>query len=276
MILGISHAECGIIPEQLSGGCFVNLALSSQDIYYNYATLRYCCVHHAERLRRMSVLMLDLFDYTYFNYDVSLSRDIKNYLSYGGIEDPHNYPANKNFSLPWDELVRQAQSFQPVPQNRNRVVKDTDIDRFPFSSSPRTKRFDATIQENIAVFHELLKLARQINPSMRIICLVLPRFCKTRERLAGVLDSWRGEYLDIIRDAQERYGFEFLDYTDHMISTRRELYYDSAHLNAAGAAAFTDLLRADLNRLYGGGIVSTLHDMTPICRSAAIVLPRII
>lgn len=257
IILGISHAEVGIIPEQLSGGCFVNLALSSQDIYYNYATLRYCCVHHAERLRRMSMLMLDLFDYTYFNYDVSLSREIRPYLTYGGIEAPHNYTANKNYTLPWDELVRQARAVQLAPQNRNRIVRDADVEKFPFFSALRTKRFEATVQENIAVFHELLNLARSTNPSMRIVCLILPRFYKTRERLAEVLDRWRDEYLDIIGDARERYGFEFLDYTDHMISTRRELYYDSAHLNAAGAAAFTDLLRADLNRLYGGGIVPT-------------------
>ena len=204
----------------------------------------------------MSVLILDLFDYTFFNYDVSLSREIRNYLTYGGIEDPHNYPSNKNYSLPWDEFVRQARDIPRWPQNRNRIIEDEDIDHFSVSSSLRTKRYDATIQENIAVFHELLKLARQINPSMRIVCFILPRFCKMRERLFGVLDSWRGEYLEIIRDAQERFGFEFLDYTDHAISTRRELYYDSSHFNAAGAAVFTDLFRGDLERLYGGGIVS--------------------
>ena len=41
---------------------------------------------------------------------------------------------------------------------------------------------------------------------MRIVCLILPRFYKTHERLAGVLNSWYGEYLDIIRDAQARCG----------------------------------------------------------------------
>jgi hypothetical protein len=256
IILGLSPAEVGIIPERLSDGYFVNLAMSSQDIYYNYATLRYCNAHHTERLRRMSVLILDLMGYAYFNYDVSLTREIKNYLTFGGIEDPHNYPANKNYSLPWDELVRQARSVPLAPQNRNRIVKDTDIDYFPFSNSLRTKRFDATIQENIAVFHALLKLARQINPSMRIVCLILPRFYKTHERLAGVYDFWRDEYMNIIRDAQKRYGFEFLDYTDHGISTQRELFFDPVHLNAAGAAVFTDLLRSDLERLYGGGLVS--------------------
>jgi hypothetical protein len=256
MILGISHAEDGIIPERLSGGCFVNLAMSSQDIYYNYATLRYCSVHHKERLHRMSVLILDLFDYTYFNYDVSLTMEIKNYLTFGGIEDPHNYPANKNYSLPWDELVRQAQSAVLTPQNMNRIVKDEDVAHFPASSPLRTKRFDATIQENIGVFHALLKLARQINPSMRIVCLILPRFYKTTERLAGALDRWRDEYLDIIRDAQEQYGYDFLDYTNHDISTRRELFFDSSHFNTAGSAIFTDMLRGDLERLYGGDPVS--------------------
>ena len=39
MVLGISHAEVGIIPELLTGN-FCNLAVSSQDIYYNYITLK--------------------------------------------------------------------------------------------------------------------------------------------------------------------------------------------------------------------------------------------
>jgi hypothetical protein len=250
MILGISHAEDGIIPERMSDGCFVNLSLSSQDIYYNYATLRYCAACHMDKLRCMSMLIVDMFDYTYFNYDVSLCKEIRNYLAFGGIEDPHNYPANKNYSLPWDELVRQAQSVHFASQNRNRIVKDDDVEKFPFSNVLRTKRFEATIQENVAVFHKLLELARDINPSMRIVCLILPRFYKTRERLAAVLDRWRAEYLDIIRDAQERHAIAFLDYTDHAISTHRELYYDAAHLNAAGAVAFSDLLRSDLRKLY--------------------------
>ncbi len=255
MILGLSQAEVGIIPERLSDGCLVNLALSSQDIYYNYATLRYCAARHMEQLSRMSVLIIDMFDYTYFNYDVSLGREIRNYLKFGGIEDPHNYYANKNYSQPWAELVKEAQNDQPKAQNRERIVKDTDLEKFPNSNALRTKRFETTIQENILTFHKLLKLARDINPNMHIVCLILPRFFKTRERFAEVFDHWRCEYLDIIRDSQKQYGLDFLDYTNHAITLRRELYFDAPHLNVTGAKLFTDLLRSDLERLYGGGIV---------------------
>ncbi len=249
MILGISHAEVGIIPERLSDGCFVNLAMSSQDIYYNYATLRYCAARHPEQLRSMSMLIVDLFDYTYFNYDVSLCREIRNYIVFGGIEDPHNYYRNKNYSISWDALIADAQNVQLVKQNRSRIVEDTDVDVFPYSCALRTKRFEASVQENVEVFHKLLRLALQINPSMRIVCLILPRFYKTQERLSGVLGRWRGEFLDIMKDVQMRYGAAFLDYTNHAVSTHRELFYNSAHLNADGAAVFTDLLRRDLSLL---------------------------
>ncbi len=263
MILGLSQAEVGIIPERLSDGCFVNLALSSQDIYYNYATLRYCAARHMEQISRMSVLIIDMLDYTYFNYDVSLGNEIRNYLRFGGIEDPHNYYANKNYSQPWAELVLEAQNDQPMAQNRECIVKDTDLEKFPNSNALRTKRFEATIQENILTFHKLLKLARDINPNMRIVCLILPRFFKTRERFAEVFDRWRCEYLDILRDSQKQYGFEFLDYTNHVITMRRELFFDAPHLNVAGAKEFTNLLRSDLESLYGGDVVSKETGVDP-------------
>lgn len=256
MILGPSQAEVGIVPERLSEGCFVNLALSSQDIYYNYATLRYCAAEHMEQISRMSALIIDMMDYCYFNYDVSLSREIRNYIRFGGIEDPHNYYANKNYNKPWEELVMEAHNDHPKPQNRSRIVKDSDLEQFPNSNALRTKRFETTIEENTMTFHRLLKLARDINPNMRIICLFLPRFYKTRERFSEVFARWNSEYMEILRESQKQYGFEFLDYTDHAITMRRDLYFDAPHLNVTGAKLFTNLLRSDLESMYGGDIVS--------------------
>jgi len=40
MILGISHAEVGFLANRFQSCC--NLAVSSQDLFYNFKTLQYC------------------------------------------------------------------------------------------------------------------------------------------------------------------------------------------------------------------------------------------
>lgn len=85
MILGISHAKVGILPQLLNGD-FCNLSVSSQDIYYNMKTLEYCMNIYANKIQDLEYLIFDMYDYTYFNFDVSLSSysSVK-YYSWGGI-----------------------------------------------------------------------------------------------------------------------------------------------------------------------------------------------
>ena len=48
LILGISHAEVGIAANRMTGN-WANLAVSSQDIFYNYKTLEYCIGKYWEK-----------------------------------------------------------------------------------------------------------------------------------------------------------------------------------------------------------------------------------
>lgn len=73
MILGISHAEVGVLPQLLHGN-FCNLAVSSQDIYYNMKTLKYCMDYYKSKIQNLQYLIFDMFDYSYFNYDTSLCK----------------------------------------------------------------------------------------------------------------------------------------------------------------------------------------------------------
>lgn len=73
MVLEISHAEVGILPKALNGD-FCNLAVSSQDIYYNMKTLKYCIDNYPNKIQDLQYLIFEMYDYTYFNYDVSLSK----------------------------------------------------------------------------------------------------------------------------------------------------------------------------------------------------------
>lgn len=50
LIMGLSHAEVGILADRLQGN-YANLAVSSQDIYYNYKTLEYCIDKYWEKIK---------------------------------------------------------------------------------------------------------------------------------------------------------------------------------------------------------------------------------
>ena len=79
VILGLSNVEVGVIPSQFKAA-FCNLAVSSQDIYYNLKTLEYCYENYYEKLKNLKYAIVDLHDYNYFNFDTSLSNSAVKYL----------------------------------------------------------------------------------------------------------------------------------------------------------------------------------------------------
>jgi len=106
IILGISHAAFGINPQYLDKK-FCNLAVSSQDLYYNLRTLQIVKQKYEKRFRKLQYAIIDMYDYTYFNYDVSLTKVAIQYYGWSGFrsDDNHNYKKNKRFNKTIEELV---------------------------------------------------------------------------------------------------------------------------------------------------------------------------
>ena len=106
MILGISHAETGIIARMFEQP-FCNIAVSSQDIYYNLKALEYCYQKYRSKIEDLEYMVFDMFDYHYFNFDTSMSRNAHAYYTWGGvIFDPHNFAQNKNrYSISFNQYI---------------------------------------------------------------------------------------------------------------------------------------------------------------------------
>lgn len=52
-----------------------------------------------------------MFDYTYFNYNTSLSENAKQYYHNGGFYlDSHSFSKNKNYSCSFEELMNVIQN----------------------------------------------------------------------------------------------------------------------------------------------------------------------
>lgn len=279
MILGISHAYCGILPRCLDA-VFCNLAVSSQDIYYNYKTLEHCFSHYREKIANMKYLIFDMYDYTYFNFDVSLSKTASQYYNDGGFAlDSHHFSQNKNFRYSFEELqmVLQERNLEGITQDkmmaweqmfdnvhektqyqeygnpvklfeRARIVKEKDLQEYQVNTSIVRNLYQETLQENISSFHALLNLAYQINPDMKVFLILMPRYIKAEEMTKEAYAGWKDIFYDIIDESQKKYPFVFLDLKEHEISKERACYYDISHLNYYGAVKFTKILNEYIKR----------------------------
>lgn len=281
MILGISHSEVGIVPE-LFDEPFVNLSVSSQDLYYNLKTLEYCIKNYPERILGLKYLIIDMFDYTYFNYDVSKSKTIVTYISaHGFINCEHNFALNKNYDIDYHDFLPYVLSryYEGISESkidtfkklfgdihekdnykgfsvseqlceRNRIVTEDDVINYVVDKSIVKNRYEDTIHENVSIFHKIIEMVKAINPDIRIICMLMPRYAKAQEKAAEAYKDWKKEFYEIIETAQQKYDFEFWDMKEIPISQRTEYYMDISHFNYAGALAFTKML----NELIYGNV----------------------
>ena len=226
IILGISYSEVGIIPEIL-GNHFINLSVSSQDLFYNLKTLEYVKENYPERMKGIQYLILDMFDYTYFNFDISLSKTVFYYYSYGGyVLDEHNFGKNKSVHCSFDEGMKTSTSkkYKDITEDqitlwyslfgdvhkkdgykgykeideiykRNRIVDDDAVKRYEYEQSIVKNVFENTISENIAVFDRIIELARSINPDIRIVCVILPQYIKGMDCNQDLYFAWKERFI---------------------------------------------------------------------------------
>ncbi|MBP1566969.1 MAG: CDP-glycerol glycerophosphotransferase family protein, partial [Oscillospiraceae bacterium] len=105
VILGLSHTEVGIDTERLDRD-FCNLSVSSQDIYFQYQTLKYCLDKYSEKLSGLKYAIIETHDYNYFNFDTSMGHAAYKYLSWGGYnKEPHNFNDNPKLDISFDDAL---------------------------------------------------------------------------------------------------------------------------------------------------------------------------
>ena len=274
IIFGISHAEVGILTRFMTKN-FLNVAMSHQDLYYNLRTLEYLVENYPEKLQNLKYAVIDLFDYTYFNYDTSLSENAAHYYSLGGFSlDSHNFANNKNYDCDfnciihalkqerycgvreieidvWEKYFLEYYEFDDYTvfeqfdlSRRQNIVRDDEAENFKYGSI-LYHTFPNTIEENIKIFSKLMEKLYSINAKMKIYTILIPRYGKVEEleKINPRILAWKKSFMHIIESLQKSYGFEFLDFKNYEGLNGIKMYYqDGAHLNIYGAYTFTKFL----------------------------------
>lgn len=275
VILGSGHAANGILTSQLNKS-FCNLAVSSQDIYYNYVTLKYCLENYPEKLKNLKYAIIDMYDYNYFNYDASQSNAIVDYIVSGGITfDEHNFSKNKRYNkLTFEQFVEtiESEKFAGITdvdfanwsvnfpeiytlsefegfgfndealKNRTSVVTDEDIDAFKYDRAVVTQIFEKTIEENSEYLKKMLDILLKINPEIKICLIVVPKFVEVETRTQRQMYKHQLVFFEKLNKLKYSYNFELVDLKNMMYD--RNSYSDAFHLNWFGATKLTN----DLNK----------------------------
>ena len=279
IILGISHAEVGLLTEYFDEN-YVNLAVSSQDLYYNNQLLEYVYTNYYDRVKNVDKLIIDMFDYTYFNYDVSLSSTAHSYYGWGGYnKDGHNFEENHNYDFSFEEYITYLMCekykdiseemidiwdccfMNPLKHDQNvidqcipkvwercSIVSLEDIEQMKIKTSIRVKKFERTWNENIEIIKRIIGNAYTYNPRMKIIFLLMPQYYPYLQKVDSIMGEWKIRFMQEINRYVDNYPIVFWDYKVSSFSYNKLLFQDPSHLNYYGAFCFTKELDKRLNR----------------------------
>ena len=277
IILGLSHAEVGLLSDNFRLPT-ANLAVSSQDLYYNYRSLKYVTEKYPEKLKNVKFLILDMYKYNYFNFDTSLSKMAIMYYSWGGFDkDPHHFEQNRNFSNcfeevkqylfaqrkkgitgkaldTWSELFdfnidaisKETFSAYYKSIERGGVVTDSGIENYEYAPGNVMVRHEDTVKENEKWFREIIRYAKESFPDIKIYVIQMPMYEEGWKRSEATYGLWKEDFERIIFDAQKELDFEYEDMTQHPISKDRKCWQDIEHLNYYGSLKFTEVINSKI------------------------------
>lgn len=276
IILGNSHARDGLLTDFLSLP-FVNLATSSQDIYFNCRLFEICSERYKSELSKLEYIIFDLYDYNSFNIDVSVTDDFFNYLSSGGVLEPHNYNNSKVCKNGFEkDVFDRLQIVTEKPPHIIEVMDKIFIDcsgkldaavsdvnmRIKYISKMEplvaekcfsgivTKRYSNTIEENCKILEYFIQCAKRINENIKIIFTLLPRYVTMEKVMKPFMKEWKDEFEFIINGICKKYGTNYINYKNRLdISENNYFYYDVNHLNTAGGISLTSILDEELKTI---------------------------
>ncbi len=269
MILGLSYGAIGIVPKYLDLN-FYNFARGSQDLYYSLIQLKYIKNNYKDKISDLKYVVLDMYTYTYFNYDVSLTKNAFDFIYYNGFEKyTHNLSDNVNFSrelidnitldlnkqeelifdnvFKRDYIVREDMRYYFNKEEINNILDKEEIKRYNINplgySSIEKNIYTNTEKENIRYFENILKEILEIDSNIQILLVLIPRHKVKEDKMKSIESKWKYRFYEIISQTKKKYNFEVLDFKEiEEISSVRSNYSDLEHLNYNGAIKFTKLL----------------------------------
>lgn len=245
LVTGISYARTGFSQQACYKKSF-NFAWASQDLFYDYETVKYLIENYTVKLSTINYALIGLCYYS-FQYDLSLSafKD-KTVLYYSVLKNGHHfkeieriYSEHEVDKLIALDILRKDQENINDPRLMIPELKDID-NKFELGKTQAerdcNKNYPNTVAENISILKEYLNLLYSNN--IKPIIVVYPASKYYTEYFSCRIEQ---EFKMIIEEFRKEFGFQYIDYF------KSDLFYDSdfydvSHLNWRGAEKFTKIL----------------------------------
>lgn len=269
LIFGNSHAVYGFLENEISIP-FLNLSVRAQDIYYNYRTFHKCIADYGKKLKKLQYVIIDLYDYCYFNLDASMASHAVDYICWGGYLDEHNFEKNYKYTKTFREALFDVSYIFERPASMFKLFEDIeakqiDLDattrwkhinkKNPLTSGPIiggvvSKRSEGTIKENVKILKNFLNEIKEFNANIKIIFTLIPRYIEMERATEIIEKAWKAEFETIINDFCLKYDAYFWNYKNRQeLSENHMFYYDVEHMNTTGGRALTAILNQDLKKI---------------------------
>lgn len=241
LVLGLSYAEVGIIESQFKNGC-INMALSSQDLYYDNKVLKLFLKNKYFNIKNV---ILNLAYYS-FRYDLSRTFErvrIRRYMPL--IQETNNFDKVEllnilNFS--YDD-VQEDNQYNNTNQIKSKMKFDISLAQkgkkyAEFHSKIGSKKIE---DENIKIIISILEFLKE----NEINCHIL--ICPVTKYYYEHFDSdLKDRFYNIITSNEVAFTGKILDYFDSDLFSEAD-FWDDSHLNHEGAKKLTNLVKNELN-----------------------------
>lgn len=266
IISGISYHEVGIDVNYLKDN-FANLAVSGEDLYYNY--LRVKNIISSCEFENLKYCIIGLTPYS-FQYDLSLTKskfgEKRPNIYYSFYKDYHNYKNKDREGLFYDNFEIKAdrvfvkyyktilmKSFRyDFEKKWNIMVKSkfnskkltreglkNEIERV---KNEGNKHYPITVNENYNILIEYIQLLIKNNIKPIIVICPVTNFYKS-----NFSQYIYNEFLNLVNNVQYKFNNQIQVLNYYESSSFEELdFYDSSHLNIYGAEKFTKRLQEDI------------------------------
>lgn len=257
IILGNSYALRGINTSCLSK-CFCNLGWHGLDMYYSYKLLKYLKQTSPSKMADIKYVIL-VFPYYFFNYDMSVSLyqiQTGQIWALSHLEDWHNIyklPEFREYRRMY--LINKELFGKNV--NRNSLSAWSGNDNLVFNWREEKEHklshtwsciHTATIQENIAVFHELLEFIMENN--IKPILLITPYHHLFHEKYPAEIAEMKDKYYELLKEEELCKEIRVVDKFCCDMSYDDKYWADMTHLNSVGADALSLLLDKEFKESY--------------------------
>lgn len=191
VLFGMSHAQCGIIENNLSISCIYKEAAPSLDLFLHWKYLKLLCKLHAGVVKKIQYYIFEL-PYYIFNYDLSRFGDFcYTKLNYFDQVDDYHHLGEKESQK---KMIALYQHYKELFDSPVFYRKSEDINQNDKASLPRKayrlvrnaikiiynkddvwyKYYNKTIDENKKIWDDIQYTIHENSPDAQIIVLIMP------------------------------------------------------------------------------------------------------